>query len=97
MTTVDIDLGSYQLGWSDEEKPVFKPEKGLDENLIRQMSDMKGEPEWMLKFRLKAYKRFLAKPNPTWGGGGRLESIDYDDIYYYVKPTDGTVDDWDMV
>ncbi len=97
MTTVDIDLGSYQLGWSDEEAPVFKPEKGLNEELIRTMSDMKGEPEWMLNFRLKAYKRFLAKPTPTWGGGGRLETIDYDDIYYYIKPTDGTVNDWDMV
>ncbi len=97
MTTVDIDLGSYQLGWSDEEEPVFKPEKGLDEELIRTISDMKDEPEWMLDFRLKAYKRFLAKPTPTWGGGGILDTIDYDDIYYYIKPTDGTVSDWDMV
>jgi Fe-S cluster assembly protein SufB len=97
MTTVDIDLGSYQLGWSDEEDYVFKPEKGLDEELIRTISDMKGEPEWMLDFRLKAYKRFLAKPTPTWGGGGILDTIDYDDIYYYIKPTEGTVSDWDMV
>jgi Fe-S cluster assembly protein SufB len=97
MTTVDIDLGSYQLGWSDEEEYVFKPEKGLNEELIRTMSEMKDEPEWMLDFRLKAYKRFLAKPTPTWGGGGILETIDYDDIYYYIKPTDGTVSDWDMV
>jgi len=97
MTTVDIDLGSYQLGWSDEEDSVFKPEKGLSEDLIRQMSKMKEEPEWMLDFRLKSYKRFLAKPTPTWGGGGRLQNIDYDDIYYYIKPTDGTVNDWDMV
>jgi Fe-S cluster assembly protein SufB len=97
MTTVDIDLGSYQLGWSDEEDYVFKPEKGLSEDLIRQMSEMKDEPEWMLDFRLKSYKRFLARPTPTWGGGGRLEDIDYDDIYYYIKPTEGTVSDWDMV
>ncbi len=97
MTTVDIDLGSYQLGWSDEEDHVFKPEKGLSEDLIRQMSEMKDEPEWMLDFRLKSYKRFLARPTPTWGGGGRLEDIDYDDIYYYIKPTEGTVSDWDMV
>ncbi len=97
MTTVDIDLGSYELGWSDEEDHVFKPEKGLDEELIRTMSEMKKEPEWMLDFRLKAYKRFLAKPTPTWGGGGRLDDIDYDDIYYYIKPTEGVVSDWDMV
>ena len=97
MTTVDIDLGNYQLGWADEEDYVFKPEKGLDEELIRTMSSMKNEPQWMLDFRLKSYKRFLAKPTPTWGGGGRLETIDYDDIYYYIKPTEGQAKDWDMV
>jgi Fe-S cluster assembly protein SufB len=97
VTTVDIDLGNYQLGWSDEEDYVFKPEKGLDEELIRTMSSMKNEPQWMLDFRLKSYKRFLAKPTPTWGGGGRLDTIDYDDIYYYIKPTEGQAKDWDMV
>jgi Fe-S cluster assembly protein SufB len=97
VTTVDIDLGNYQLGWSDEEDYVFKPEKGLDEDLIRTMSSMKDEPQWMLDFRLKSYKRFLKKPTPTWGGGGRLETIDYDDIYYYIKPTEGQAKDWDMV
>ena len=97
MTTVDIDLGNYQLGWADEEDYVFKPEKGLDEELIRTMSSMKKEPQWMLDFRLKSYKRFLAKPMPTWGGGGRLDTIDFDDIYYYIKPTEGQAKDWDMV
>ena len=51
----------------------------------------------MLDFRLKAYKRFLRKPMPTWGGGGTLDEIDFDNIYYYVKPTDGQAKDWDMV
>ncbi len=97
MTTVDIDLGSYQLGWSDKEDYVFKPEKGLDEELIRTISSMKDEPEWMLDFRLKSYRRFLKKPTPQWGGGGRLNDIDYDDIYYYIKPTEGQEKDWDMV
>ncbi len=97
MTTVDLDLGKYQLGWSDEEDYVFKPRKGLNEELLREISAMKGEPEWMLEFRLKAYRRFLRKPVPTWGGGGMLDDIDFDDIYYYIKPTEGLVDDWDMV
>ena len=98
MTTVDIDLGSYQLGWHDtQEDYVYKPEKGLDEELIRNMSGMKGEPEWMLDFRLKSYKRFLAKPTPQWGGAGLLDEIDYDDIYYYIKPTAEQAEDWDMV
>ena len=76
MATVDIDLGAYKLGWHDSEDAyVFKPQKGLNEEIIRQMSEMKGEPEWMLEFRLKAYKRFLAKPLPNWGGGGSLDFV----------------------
>src|SRR5680860_33542 len=98
MASVDIDLGDYKLGWADsEEDYVFKPEKGLNEDIIRQMSAMKGEPEWMLDFRLKSYQRFLRKPMPQWGGGGLLNTIDFDDIYYYIKPTEGQAKDWDMV
>ncbi|GBD84274.1 feS cluster assembly protein SufB [bacterium BMS3Abin02] len=98
MSTVDLDLGAYSLGWHDsEETTVFKARKGLDEDIIREMSAMKDEPEWMLQFRLKAYKRFLRRPLPTWGGGGFLDEIDFDGMYYYVKPTEGTVEDWDMV
>jgi len=58
---------------------------------------MKGEPEWMLEFRLKAYQRFLRKPIPDWGGGGTLNEIDFDNIYYYIKPMEGQAKDWDMV
>jgi len=65
--------------------------------MIRQMSAMKGEPEWMLAFRLKAYERFLRKPVPTWGGGGLLDTIDFDNIFYYIKPMEGQAKDWDMV
>ncbi len=97
MTTVDLDLGSYQLGWHDEVDYFSTPKKGLSEEVIREISAMKKEPEWMLKFRLKAYKRFLARPIPDWGGGGLLNTIDFDDIYYYIKPTEGQAKDWDMV
>ena len=95
---VDIDLGAYRLGWSDpEDDYVFKPEKGLNEDIIREMSHIKGEPQWMLDFRLKAYQRFLRRPMPTWGGGGLLDEIDFDDIYYYIKPAQEQAKDWDMV
>jgi Fe-S cluster assembly protein SufB len=98
VATVDIDLGAYKLGWHDsEDEYIFKPQKGLNEEIIREMSRIKGEPDWMLAFRLKAYQRFLAKPMPTWGGGGALDEIDFDDIYYYVKPMAGQAKDWDMV
>ncbi|HHC08332.1 MAG TPA: Fe-S cluster assembly protein SufB [Actinobacteria bacterium] len=97
MSTVEIDLGGYQLGWADEEDYVFKPKKGLSEEIIREMSRMKKEPEWMLEFRLKAYQRFLRKPLPTWVGDGAVREIDFDDIYYYIKPTEEQATDWDMV
>ncbi len=97
MATVDVDLGAYKLGWHDDIEYEFKPEKGLNEDIIRKMSGMKGEPAWMLDQRLKAYKRFLRKPMPQWGGGGKLNEIDFDDIYYYVKPSGGQSKDWDMV
>jgi Fe-S cluster assembly protein SufB len=97
VATVDIDLGAYQLGWRDEVEYAFTPRKGLDEDVIREMSAMKKEPEWMLEFRLKAYQRFLRKPIPQWGGGGALNTIDFDDIYYYVKPAGEQAKDWDMV
>jgi Fe-S cluster assembly protein SufB len=98
VATVDIDLGAYKLGWHDSEADyIFKPQKGLNEEIIREMSRIKAEPDWMLAFRLKAYQRFLAKPMPTWGGGGSLDEIDFDDIYYYVKPMAGQAKDWDMV
>jgi Fe-S cluster assembly protein SufB len=97
VATVDLDLGAYQLGWHDEIEYAFTPRKGLNEDVIREMSAMKKEPEWMLLFRLKAYQRFLRKPMPQWGGGGALNTIDFDDIYYYVKPAGGQQKDWDMV
>jgi Fe-S cluster assembly protein SufB len=97
VATVDLDLGAYQLGWHDEIEYAFTPRKGLDEDVIREMSAMKKEPEWMLEFRLKAYQRFLRKPIPQWGGGGALNTIDFDDIYYYVKPAGEQQKDWDMV
>ena len=97
MANVDIDLGKYSLGWSDPEESVFKPEIGLNEDIIKQMSAIKKEPQWMLDFRLKAYERFLKKPLPGWVAKEKLEKLDFDNIYYYIKPTDSQVDSWDMV
>ena len=97
MTTTDLglDLSRYKLGWSDEENYVFKPKKGLNEDVIREMSWMKGEPDWMRDFRLKSYNRFGRKPMPWWGGD--MSGIDFDNIFYYIKPTESLVDDWDDV
>ena len=93
MAIDDLDLGKYQLGWSDEEDYVFKPRKGLSEEIVREMSAMKKEPQWMLDFRLGALKRFQRKPMLEWFAA-KMPDLDFDDIYYYIKPTGGQVDDW---
>ena len=94
MATTDLDLGRYQLGWSDAEDYVFKPKKGLNESIVREMSEMKGEPEWMRNFRLRSLKHFERKPMAPWFAT-RMPDLDFDDIYYYIKPTGGQVDDWE--
>jgi len=94
MVTTDLDLGKYQLGWSDVEDYVFKPRKGLSEEIVREMSGIKSEPAWMLEFRLRAYKRFLDKPMKSWFAE-KMPELDFQDIYYYIKPVDKQVDAWE--
>lgn len=73
---------------------VFRSRKGLDAEIVAEISHVKGEPAWMTEFRLKAYEHFTSRPMPTWGGD--MSSIDFDDIYYYVKATHKeNVDNWD--
>ncbi len=94
MATTEIDLGRYQLGWSDVEDYVFKPRKGLSEEIVRDMSARKREPEWMLNFRLSALRRFFRKPMMPWFAY-KMPQLDFDDIYYYIKPIDKQVNAWD--
>jgi Fe-S cluster assembly protein SufB len=75
-------------------KAVFKARKGIDAEIVRQISELKDEPEWMLEFRLNALEIFESKPTPEWGGD---ISIDFQDIYYYLKPTDKQGKTWDDV
>jgi Fe-S cluster assembly protein SufB len=96
MATTELDLGRYKLGWSDvEDYYVYKPKKGLSEESIREMSWMKGEPEWMTTKRIKALRHFQRRPMPTWGGD--MSGINFDDIYYYIKPIDKQVSAWDQL
>ena len=87
--------GDYQFGFHDPDHSVFRARKGLDREIVEQISEMKGEPAWMRDIRLKALDIFLAKPTPTWGGN--VAAIDFDDIYYYVKPADREGRTWDDV
>src|ERR1700759_4985308 len=96
MATAALDLDRYKLGWSDvEDYYVYKPKKGLSEDSIREMSWMKGEPDWMTNRRLKALRHFERRPMPTWGGD--MSGIDFNDIYYYIKPIDKQVSAWDQL
>ena len=85
----------YQYGFSDPEQYVFKTRKGLDKEIVEQISEMKGEPEWMRDFRLRSLEAFEAKPMPKWGAD--LSTIDYDNIYYYLKPSEQSERSWDDV
>ncbi len=96
MAVSGIDLGKYKLGWSDTEASVYKPKKGVNETIVKDISGHKSEPDWMTKFRLNALKRFERKPMLAWFAEN-MPDIDFDDIYYYIKPTDGQVSDWDML
>ncbi|MBI4144733.1 Fe-S cluster assembly protein SufB [Candidatus Woesearchaeota archaeon] len=82
-------------GFHDEESTLFRTPKGLSEDVVRQISAQKGEPDWMLNLRLKALKMFLAKPMPAWGGD--LTKIDFNNITYYLKPSEKTEHSWDKV
>jgi Fe-S cluster assembly protein SufB len=88
-------IGEYQYGFKDPETFVFKSRKGLDKEVVQQISAMKGEPDWMLQFRLKALEHFLQRPMPNWGGD--LSNLNLDDIFYYVKPTEAGSGSWDDV
>jgi len=77
-----------------EEKYVFKSRKGLDAEIVGQISEMKKEPGWMRDFRLEALKIFESKPMPKWGGSINL---DFQDIYYYIKPSDRQGRTWEEV
>ena len=74
--------------------PVFKARKGLDREIVAQISEMKEEPEWMRDFRLQSLDIFDSKPMPHWGGD---IDIDFQDVYYYLKPTDEQGKSWDDV
>ncbi|HEY7712543.1 MAG TPA: Fe-S cluster assembly protein SufB [Candidatus Entotheonella sp.] len=87
--------GDYQFGFHDPDRSVFRARKGLNREIVEQISEMKGEPAWMRDSRLKALEIFLAKPTPTWGGN--VAEIDFDNIYYYVKPADREGRTWDDV
>ena len=96
MTTENLEIDYSKYDFKDStEMYVHLSKKGLTKDTVTGISRMKGEPEWMLEFRLRAYERFMKFPMPAWGGD--LGSIDFQNIYYYAKASDKTEKSWDDV
>jgi Fe-S cluster assembly protein SufB len=95
-TEVVHGIGSdYEVkyGFHVPEDYFFKSGRGLSHELVDAISSHKDEPDWMRKFRHKSLDYFLARPMPEWGGD--LSRIDFENIYYYIKPTEGQADSWE--
>jgi Fe-S cluster assembly protein SufB len=90
-----IDIGEYQYGFRDEEDYVFKSGRGLTRATVEEISAMKDEPDWMRDFRLKALDHFQKRPMPNWGAD--LTGIDFDDIFYYIRPAEKQGKTWEEV
>ena len=86
-------IGAYQFGWSDSDDAGANARRGLNEDVVRDISAKKDEPEWMLNLRLKALKYFDRKPMPTWGAD--LSGIDFDNIKYFVRSTEKQAQSWE--
>ncbi|GAA3604880.1 Fe-S cluster assembly protein SufB [Nonomuraea rosea] len=86
-------LGNYKFGWADSDAAGSTAKRGLSEEVVRNISALKNEPEWMLDLRLKGLRLFGKKPLPTWGSD--LTAIDFDNIKYFVRSTEKQAASWD--
>jgi Fe-S cluster assembly protein SufB len=95
-TKTHVAIGDYQYGFHDPtDDYVFTSRKGLDAEIVTQISELKKEPDWMRQFRLDSLAIFETKPMPDWGGA--LDELDFQNIYYYVRASDGQEKSWDDV
>jgi Fe-S cluster assembly protein SufB len=86
-------IGRYEYGWSDSDLAGATAQRGLNESVVRSISALKSEPQWMLDLRLKGLKLFGRKPMPTWGSD--LSAIDFDNIKYFVRSTEKQATSWE--
>ena len=91
----ELEQSTYSAGFHVPENYTFKSEKGLNRKVVEQISEMKGEPSWMRQFRLKSLDLFEKRPMPTWGAD--LSGIDFDNIYYYIKPVQEQGKTWEDI
>ena len=89
-------MDNYKLGFSSgNEGYSYKAKKGLSEQVVREISAQKNEPEWMLDNRLVALSQYESMPIPEWGAD--LTEINWEDIHYYLKPVDKAYQKWEDV
>ena len=93
MSDLVSTLSEYKHGYYFEDKSLFKTSKGLNPDVVNMISRQKNEPDWMLKFRLRALEEFYKKDMPNWGAD--LSAINFDDIIYYARPTEKSSRSWD--
>jgi Fe-S cluster assembly protein SufB len=86
-------LGRYEYGWHDTDVAGATARRGINEDVVREISALKNEPEWMLDLRLKGLRLFGKKPMPTWGSN--LSGIDFDNIKYFVRSTEKQATSWE--
>jgi Fe-S cluster assembly protein SufB len=93
-TQVVAEIGNeYRYGFHDPEEYFFKSGRGLNPEVVAMISEHKNEPDWMRKFRLKSLEYFRARPLPQWGGN--LNEIDFENMYYYIRPTEKQATSWE--
>src|SRR3954452_14858526 len=93
-TQVVSELGNeYAYGFHDPEEYFFKSGRGLNPEVVAMISEHKNEPAWMRQRRLKALEYFRARPLPEWGG--KLDEIDFENMYYYIRPTEKQAKSWE--
>ena len=96
-TIQDLQLDQYKYDFITDTEPVYRARKGLSEEVVREISAYKEEPQWMLDSRLKALQVYESKPMPTWGGNlSELDAV-LDEIYFYVRPQDRMEHSWEDV
>lgn len=94
-TKIDNIVGDYQFGFITDSKPIMDTGKGINEEIVRQISEIKKEPKWMTDYRLESYNNFINTPNPNWGPD--LSFIDFQEFTYYIKSTDKAMNSWEDV
>lgn len=95
MNNNELPTDDYKYGFKNEDVSIANTGKGLNEDVIREISKLKNEPEWMLEFRLKAYKLFKQLPLPSFGPD--LSNLDFDSFTYFIRPTEKVENSWEKV